>query len=1328
MSEPNELLPGSQPQPHKLESDIPSEGEPGADGVEADAPVIFAQLESEVYCTAISPDGRRVIAGLKDGTLHLFDLIDGTRVGQPFQGHTAYVWSVAFSPDGQTIVSGSDDNTIRLWNREGAQIGQPFQGHTASVWSVAFSPDGQTIVSGSADTSVSLWQLGADFRAQRLWVVPAVIARPIRNLAERRRQISVPQSIANDAAQGEDQLKVKDEIEALATVLMLRSLQPPVAVGILGSWGSGKSFGMHLIRQKVNKIRRQRLNSGEAWGYPGESDRPDLLSPYVGHIYQIEFNAWTYAKSDLWASLMQEIFYELNRQISLERQLGYILSGSLPSSSKIATSEATKSDASGTIPTNERSIDRFIYVPFVRIRSTILELVKQVCAKLTRFIQQLLNLWFVQLVWHIVILVLIISLLLLYLLVWFCDRLTGERFEIHSKTFDFLQPFFDGLNLEEQLENYYFRDNSEKTFKENWFGKVEFIFEHVLFLLFEGFPQRLHDRQNYWKNWQNAQTKPAPSTPEPSKPADSEINIDSVAYAQALREGGKFWQVLYLMSEEERTTFLHKNLNEKFQNWKELTSNSAISNSLWNALDQIKQEEQKLFKQQEEKLQEKEKELQRTLKTAEAEVNQKLARRSATAFWMPVLNAIAHLRFSKEEIEHFAVTGKTAHMVRKTITSWQGLLALFFMALVTVIALDATARSILIIAIADLIQQDWVVKQFNQLVPVSVQSFFLSLNHALVTWLSNLPQWLQKLQATIPVGLQLFAAITAAVTALIPVLKTVMTYIESVQKEQDRIQSERDILLKQEQSKAENLIQQVAQLKLQVEEQRQRLGLTANYRTLMDFVSDRLKEDDYGKRLGLMQQVKQDLAALSDRLTDQTHNRKELQKCFPRGPARVILYIDDLDRCPPKRVVEVLEAVQLLLNTKLFIVVLGIDDRYIARALEQVYQGVLKRGGKPSGIDYLEKIIQIPYRMRPISPATVGSYLKSQLKLRSSAATSEIQPSESSIFKSNPIAQEHGLDPANNGHSNSSQRNESIASPPSSDSSDSSDPSDPLDPSVSSPQPANDSTVNVPVEALEAEPSEATSAQNVPVIQTAQTPTWQPPTPSTSPQLSTPTNAATYLETVAAITEFDATELDLLVDCCKYVDITPRTAKRLINIYKILQIIWSTRSQQLPPQSPPTEQEKLVVMSFLALSGRYPDYMRNLFEEIDVKLEEQMFNTLEEQMFNTLDGHPADNPQLDIKLDILLKHSKLPIPESNRHAHREWRKFTSDIQQMLKSSKTVTIDRKTFDLMLSFCFVGDIGYDPDDYQPNGRFTTQSKPSPIDSDKLADELSTATEHE
>ncbi|WP_036947477.1 P-loop NTPase fold protein, partial [Pseudanabaena sp. PCC 6802] len=60
---------------------------------------------------------------------------------------------------------------------------------------------------------------------------------------------------------------------------------------------------------------------------------------------------------------------------------------------------------------------------------------------------------------------------------------------------------------------------------------------------------------------------------------------------------------------------------------------------------------------------------------------------------------------------------------------------------------------------------------------------------------------------------------------------------------------------------------------------------------------------------------------------------------------------------------------------RFLLVVLAIDERYIARALEKVYQGVLSRKGNPSGIDYIEKIIQIPYRVRPVMRNVLQGYL-----------------------------------------------------------------------------------------------------------------------------------------------------------------------------------------------------------------------------------------------------------------------------------------------------------------------------------------------------------------
>jgi hypothetical protein len=128
--------------------------------------------------------------------------------------------------------------------------------------------------------------------------------------ALRRWFLRKPQSLRNDLAMGPDMLDITATAYALSDVLMLRELEPPLAVGVLGGWGSGKSFFMHLMQQRIAEIRSFAV-----------SDQ----FPYIGHVYQIKFDAWTYAKSNLWASLMQTVFYELNDQLSREREVACIL-------------------------------------------------------------------------------------------------------------------------------------------------------------------------------------------------------------------------------------------------------------------------------------------------------------------------------------------------------------------------------------------------------------------------------------------------------------------------------------------------------------------------------------------------------------------------------------------------------------------------------------------------------------------------------------------------------------------------------------------------------------------------------------------------------------------------------------------------------------------------------------------------------------------------------------------------------------------------------------------------------------------------------------------
>ncbi|MBX3155285.1 MAG: hypothetical protein KF773_04740 [Deltaproteobacteria bacterium] len=89
---------------------------------------------------------------------------------------------------------------------------------------------------------------------------------------------------------------------------------------------------------------------------------------------------------------------------------------------------------------------------------------------------------------------------------------------------------------------------------------------------------------------------------------------------------------------------------------------------------------------------------------------------------------------------------------------------------------------------------------------------------------------------------------------------------------------------------------------------------------------------------------------------------------------RIILYVDDLDRCRPQQVVQMLEAVHLLLALDLFIVVVAVDSRWLTRALEVHYKELLDVNASTPH-NYLEKIFQITYALGPMDPRSFGRYV-----------------------------------------------------------------------------------------------------------------------------------------------------------------------------------------------------------------------------------------------------------------------------------------------------------------------------------------------------------------
>jgi WD40 repeat protein/serine/threonine protein kinase len=109
-----------------------------------------------VWSAQFSPDGKRIVTALTDGSARVWDVQTDQPVGVPMQ-HSKRVNSVQFSPDGKRIVTASWDFTARVWDAQtGLPLTEPLP-HAHRVMSAEFSPDGNRIVTASWDDTARVW-------------------------------------------------------------------------------------------------------------------------------------------------------------------------------------------------------------------------------------------------------------------------------------------------------------------------------------------------------------------------------------------------------------------------------------------------------------------------------------------------------------------------------------------------------------------------------------------------------------------------------------------------------------------------------------------------------------------------------------------------------------------------------------------------------------------------------------------------------------------------------------------------------------------------------------------------------------------------------------------------------------------------------------------------------------------------------------------------------------------------------------------------------------------------------------------------------------------
>ena len=88
----------------------------------------------------------------------------------------------------------------------------------------------------------------------------------------------------------------------------------------------------------------------------------------------------------------------------------------------------------------------------------------------------------------------------------------------------------------------------------------------------------------------------------------------------------------------------------------------------------------------------------------------------------------------------------------------------------------------------------------------------------------------------------------------------------------------------------------------------------------------------------------------------------------------LVIFIDDLDRCPPEKIAQVLEAVNLFLDKSGFVFVIGADLGLLQDIVQKRYRDAGATG--ENAAEYIEKIIQLSFDLPPILESDMQGYIR----------------------------------------------------------------------------------------------------------------------------------------------------------------------------------------------------------------------------------------------------------------------------------------------------------------------------------------------------------------
>jgi KAP family P-loop domain len=114
---------------------------------------------------------------------------------------------------------------------------------------------------------------------------------------------------------------------------------------------------------------------------------------------------------------------------------------------------------------------------------------------------------------------------------------------------------------------------------------------------------------------------------------------------------------------------------------------------------------------------------------------------------------------------------------------------------------------------------------------------------------------------------------------------------------------------------------------------------------------------------------------------------RALQKAFDtfnndsagRG-RRIVVFVDDLDRCLPEKALQVLESMKLFFDLPGFVFVVGLDQSVVEYVIDAKYSrpatGTPEPINRITGEEYIKKIFQLPYRLAPVALDQLDEFLR----------------------------------------------------------------------------------------------------------------------------------------------------------------------------------------------------------------------------------------------------------------------------------------------------------------------------------------------------------------